>query len=110
MAKTETTKHTPKAKTCGCSLEPTDDERQESDLCSEATGSNDSRGWVIVYCPTHAAASEMADALRDVLGPDYGAPCRDCGQVGMHPIDPETGLSCRGRAKQRARALLRRIE
>lgn len=41
------------AKRCGCHLDPVDDEREESDLCSEATGAFNGIGWVIVYCATH---------------------------------------------------------
>lgn len=51
---------------CGCCLEPVTDADTPCDLCSEATGSENGTGWVIVRCPTHAAAPAMLDALREV--------------------------------------------
>ena len=54
----------PCAKTCGCHMEPVaDDRHEESDLCSEAIGTNDGCGWIIEYCPLHAAAPELLAAL-----------------------------------------------
>lgn len=55
------------AKTCGCKMEPVNDEYEECDLCSEATGLNDGTGWVIEYCPLHAAAPALLEALESML-------------------------------------------
>ena len=52
---------------CGCCLEPVDDEREASDLCSEATGMNDGKGWRIKRCPLHGAAEEMRETLTHAV-------------------------------------------
>ena len=55
------------AKRCGCRLEPIDD-MKVCDLCSEATGMNDSVGWIIVRCPQHNAAPKVLEALENITG------------------------------------------
>ncbi len=49
-----------------CHLEPVNDEKEQSDLCSEATGMNDGIGWRIDLCQLHASAPAMLDALNAV--------------------------------------------
>lgn len=102
---TETTRHTPKGKTCGCCLEPVDDAREQSDLCSEASGSNDGRGWVIAYCPTHAAAQEMAELLRAYVEHNDTA-----SWPGYSTAAESKCYEDKGKLFDRAAALLRRID
>lgn len=68
--------------TCGCCLEPVNDITEACDLCSEATGTLDGIGWRIRYCPTHAAAPEMLEALRPLAAlADYYSDTEDSGPV-----------------------------
>ena len=58
----------PLAKRCGCRLDPVaDDTLQESDLCSEATQGLPGQGWVIVFCPTHADVTALAESRARLL-------------------------------------------
>ena len=84
--------HTPEQPICGdCNI------RALSDAVME-----------IEFCPTHREAPAMLAMLRILV--EHGEPCADCGQVDMHPVDRDTGMSCLDRAANRARALLAHID
>lgn len=52
---------------CDCHMEPVNDNKEQCDLCSEATETNNGIGWKIVRCSIHATAPDGVELARAVV-------------------------------------------